>query len=561
MKRERTSVDTVLQRANDGFSWALVTLDAAVDYLRKDPLGLCSSQSPTSTSSICSPKSQPTSFHSPASKSSMQMERQTSLDRWSRERRSSLPGSILLSPTRSEQGDSIHNNKQHSRTSSDILFHVNLLEQKDDSTVHENEFKIPGRPASAFSNFSRSRGTSSLDVVGEDGYTASKGPPDTPYSHRRPNSSLSKRTTSMSGSGDLLIRPQIVVRPKMSSTNRSPATSTSSYEQTTMIAAKVESQSRDYSLRTMERTLSLDNSRMSRTGSEDSPNRFGKNNIMKGSSAIQVPKQLRRKSLDSWTAFSFFQGGSLLSTPENGGDANSESELSPTNSVQGHSSLQIAGLPHVSSSSSSSWLSSWTTDWNNQKGKSVQGGHVDRLNSDSNTRSTSITSNEGMLTPFNSWTFPSSLTAGGSLPCHDSDNTISDITTVRSNSSSGHSFRNQTQSDEVHSTERRAARPSSRSRLLSISTPAEPLPPRVYQESATGDYFHTRHNFQFPPPPSSSSSSSTSPMDIASQLTPRSLRQGKLLNATFLPPPSIGKIQIPTPVDEITDPMNVFKSS
>ena len=490
-------------------NWALVTHDAVIEYLRRDPLQLCSAKSPTYASSVHSVSSQGTLFHSPVTRSNTQMERKS--EAWRRDRRCSLPGTILLPSIHPELSEST----LPSCTSSDLPSSVSITEGAENQSASETGFKVPGRPASAYAVTHRSRLMSALDVVGEDGLAGADVSPRAAQSFSRPASSLSKRTTSMSGSGDLHIRPQIVVRSTKGN-SRSPTSSTSSRDR--MLLSDIIATHQEKNL---ERTLSLGSKRMSRTGSEEPPHR----RFDPGAVAVQVPKQTRRKSLDSWSSFSFFGSGgtSLLSTPEGvGATSSSTAEVSPSNSSQGY-----PATPTGLTSSPTMWLSSWTSDWVQKRKDSVQAMGEQRMSIDNGSRPGSVTSsNEDGMAPLRTYSF---------------------------SSSSNHPLR----SDDSHAPEQRRRRPAIRQRLLSTSTPTEPLPPKVYPDTATADYFHRKHSYL-------ASSPSDTPLDASvrlhsaltpssDQLTPRSL-DSYPHTPSFLTP-SIGNIQIPTPVEEVSDPM------
>lgn len=490
-------------------NWALVTHDAVIEYLRKDPLHLCSVKSPTCGSSVHSISSERTLIHSPMTRSSTQMERK--LEGWRRDRRCSLPGSILLSSIHSELSDST----LPSCVSSDLPSSVSHTEGAEDQSAGEAGFKLPGRPASAYAVTHRSRLMSALDVVGEDGFAGADSHPSAAQSFSRPASNLSKRTTSMTGSGDLHIRPQIVVRSTKGS-SRSPVSSIGSRD--CVITSDIITSHQEKNL---ERTLSLGSKRMSRTGSEEPPHC----RLDPGAAAVQVPKQTRRKSLDSWSSFSFFGSGaaSLLSTPEGSGAASSSTvEISPSNSSQGY-----PATPTGLASSPTMWLSSWTSDWMQKRKESLPSTGEQRISIDTGSRPGSVTnSNEDAMAPLRTYSFSSS--------------------------------KHRPQSEDTHAIEQRRRRPAVRQRLLSTSTATEPLPPKVYPDTATGDYFHRKHSYL-------AASPTDTPLDASVRLhsaltpnsellTPQSLLDSNPHTPSFLTP-SIGNIQVPTPVEEVSDPM------
>jgi len=502
-------------------------------------------------------------------------------------RRLSLPGSVMLSSTCSDFAD-VCGSKKTSRLSSDISSSASLYKVggDDPNPMDGSVFKIPGRPASSYGGFPRTRVMSALDVVGEDGVAGESGK-ESPLLASRTfmvrTPSAPRRTNSMSGSAELLIRPQIVVRPR-----KNPARQKEVSDTPIVITPKEENPSRE-----IERTLSLEGNKWNRAGSEELtliPRQEESSKNGSGSLAVQVPhRQSRRKSLDSWTAFSFFGGESQQSSTEQNSRPSSSittaNDISPSNSSQGFS--PTAAL----SSSRSAWLSSWTSDWgsNRKDTRVTTTAHSPGLenNDDVVSRPASIISNEGAA-QLSRFAFPRTsssnsnlVTSGlglnnttGSIKYHDSNQTISDMTTssghhakkaasIKSNSSSNHSHHhNYTRSEDLHIPERRYK--SSRSRLLSISSPSEPLPPQLYPESAAADYFqvaggsHGHHSYHLsrvlegPYTPNDSNIHIHS--GFADQLTPRSFSS---IEGYFSPP--LTKIQIPSPVDEITDPMSKVK--
>jgi hypothetical protein len=430
------------------------------------------------------------------SRASTQMERINSNSEVKRERRCSLPSSILLSSLTSGESEVT---MPSCITTSDMPSNVSSTTEEDRSTS-DTGFKVPGRPASAYAIASRSRVMSALDVVGEDGIAGHQpGNLVSPTFPRSP-SSVSKRTTSMSGTGDLHIRPQIVVRPTKGS-SRSPTTSTGS-------GGRVHLSDINSTVRSLDRTLSLGSKKMSRTGSEEPPNRRLAD---QGAIAVSMPKHARRKSLDSWASFSFFGSGTVPSTPGESIKATTSATTSPTADVSPSNSSQ--GYPTTPTSLASSptmWLSSWASDWTQRRKDSLPA-LEHRISSDAGSRQGSITSNEDSMTLLRKYS---------------------------SSSSNNHQSSQHVRSDDLQAPERRRRRPAVRTRLLSTSTPTDPLPPKVYPDTAMGDYFHQEHAFGSISPTFISYTPLAASVRLHSALTPSSDRAAKFNRLFIYPLPS-----------------------
>ncbi|UZJ52493.1 hypothetical protein CBS101457_001813 [Exobasidium rhododendri] len=578
-------------------SWALTTHDAVIEYLCKDPLRLCyttrsSSSSLRAQSPPCNTPRTPT-FRFDSASGGIPMEPNLSSESLQRRRRCSLPGDAVLSSTTDPSVADTISSLKSSQKSPDQTCSAESHDSDSKGTLEESSvFKVPGRPASSYGGFPRTRVMSALDVVGEDGAVSDSGR-ESPSLTSRPTiyrgSSTSRRTNSMSSSTDLLIRPQIVVRPKRNP-NRVVAGSDARYLSKERVKA-----------RDMERNLNVGSATMIRAESEDvGASRKEPSSTLGHSSitgAVQaIPRQIRRKSLDSWSAFSFFGGGNMSPTTEDSSSrATSRSTTTATTTTTTTTGMSPSGSSHGIAAPFSppvAWLSSWTSDWGRKDSIAAQSPGAGSSSSDVDCRpehapssnqssfpSTSSLDNNSAL-DMNSSTLPSLLLH------HDSSLTISDIASNSSNhakkpasirstsssSQSAHHHQHHSRASELHSPPAERRFKSSRSRLLSITNPLEPLPPQLYPETAAANYFQVTspankdghyNSYQMSKVLVGSSSFTTSseirdaPWSQADQLTPRTFTSfdGNGNSLGYFSTPVNTNLGKPSPFDKSADPM------
>lgn len=496
-----------------------------LEYLRKDPLQLCVAE-------LAALRVRPSSRQRDVASPHLghRLDQSVSLGPVGRERRNSLPSSALLAMVNESEDITEAVLAPKPKYSSSASVFELRCGSGSPSSDFDTAFKKPGVPASLYNERSRSRLSFALTSVGEDGAMADESsvlPAHTYVNNRR----TSRRTTSMSGTGDLLIRPQIVVRSHRSQSQRHQHASKELLSSS--LGRSLEQRSRmplaeaiSNTSQPVTRTLSLGGKSMARASSQESSIRqpIKENRSSRRATKVST-KQMRRKSLDAWSAFSFFSDQTANAAEVEAAAFVPKSEV--THAISTSPAMQRLSVSPTLSSPSTSWLPSWSHDWgmpirkDSRRGQGVISPVTTSARSDATdtsdveSRPTSRSSQSHGV-PMREWSFPQSSSANSKIsslcppsPSRssskqqlDSDSTTySDHTTTVStvdqsrktptlSSDTSSSFYSQaySQASSSHQKEPRK-RKGSRVRLLSVSSPAQPLPPKVFSESAVGRQF------------------------------------------------------------------------
>lgn len=533
-------------------NWSLVTFETAIEYLSRDPLRLCGfdNKPPTVSPPLHTSSSSVRSL-SPQTTSPPIMQRNVSNRSANKQSRppSLHSGGDFFSSNDTRYTDTFPC-QATSRTKRPSSTYENLHDdRRPDRTAL---FKVPGPPASATTIKSHNEipctTTLSDDVHGHSD-VAEKGWPST--HHRR----------AASVSSDLKIRPQIVMHASRVSLSRSG---------------------------TFERSHSTQSSSENALHSD-----IGHSDEQAWRSSPPLPGGAgRRKSTDSWSSLLNFAGRNTspdarLDEPESDSTA-SKPERRPHTRIHLPRSATMS-MTSPSASSTTNWLSAWTADWGRgSQSMSPSSSGMERTTSKDTSRPASIVSqDESLLSPILlPRTSSNRSIAGMVFPSMDSvpslethEHTLEDegtgssprdpVSLKFSRRASGTPSLDQStirlgkspvQENDVtgkngDSPGKQAHhRRRTRSRLLSTSSPAEPLPPRLSADAASVLTSNHHHDVEL--------SSLAANLQLGSfiQAPPdENILTNNAKRASTSPYTSprapLLRLHIPSPVDERADPL------